>query len=62
MKSETFDIESLKENEGIEFKLAKNSFPKEALNTYSAFANTNGGVLILGIEEKKWKLISGWSR
>ena len=42
----------LKESDKFECKLAKNSFPKEALNTYSAFANTDGGILFLGIEEK----------
>lgn len=41
----------LEENHQIEFKKSKNSFPKEALESYSAFANTDGGLLILGIEE-----------
>ncbi|MDY4006475.1 MAG: ATP-binding protein, partial [Fusobacterium varium] len=47
----------LKESNKVECKLAKNNFPKEALNTYSAFANTEGGVLFLGIEEKENEFI-----
>lgn len=43
----------LKENSQIECKLSQDKFPKEALYTYSAFANTDGGVILLGIEETK---------
>ena len=53
-------LTTLEENYQIEFKRSKKSFPKEALETYSAFANTDGGLLILGIEETKEGLnISG---
>lgn len=45
-------LKNLKESDKFECKLSKNSFPKEALSTYSAFANTDGGILFLGIEEK----------
>ena len=48
-------LKNLKESNQIECKLAKKSFPKEALYTYSSFANTDGGVLILGIEEQDGK-------
>lgn len=46
-------IEALKkgENEHFEFKEAKNDFPKDAMETISAFANTDGGYLILGVKE-----------
>ena len=53
-------LKNLKESNQIECKLAKKSFPKEALYTYSSFANTDGGVLILGIEEQDGKFtVSG---
>lgn len=47
------DIKNLIENKDIEIKKAANSFPKDALETYSAFANTNGGYLIFGISENE---------
>lgn len=39
------------ENAFIEFKECGKTFPKEAWPTYSAFANTHGGWIILGIKE-----------
>jgi len=39
------------ENEHREYKKAKNAFPKEAWETISAFENTDGGSLFLGIVE-----------
>lgn len=50
-------LKKLKESNKIECKLAKKTFPKEALNTYSAFANTDGGILVLGMEENNGKFI-----
>jgi ATP-dependent DNA helicase RecG len=35
----------------LECKKSENSIPKSVWETYSAFANTNGGYIILGIEE-----------
>lgn len=35
----------------LECKKSENSVPKSVWETYSAFANTNGGYIILGIEE-----------
>lgn len=39
------------ENLNLEYKTAKNSLPKDFWKTYSAFANTKGGDVILGIDE-----------
>lgn len=41
------------ENEHCEYKKAQNSFPKDAWESISAFENTDGGKLILGITETK---------
>ncbi len=43
------------ENEKAEFKKATNTLPNSIWDSYSAFANTNGGVIILGINENKGK-------
>ena len=37
----------------LECKRAKNEVPKSVWETYSAFANTVGGVILLGIEENR---------
>ena len=56
MKLTTLEaIISLKESSQVEYKKAKNNFPKDAWKSYSAFANTTGGYLILGISEDECK-------
>ncbi|MDU5594387.1 RNA-binding domain-containing protein [Peptoniphilus rhinitidis] len=47
------DIYHLAENKYVEVKKSENSFPNDALKSYSAFANTDGGFLILGVDEIK---------
>ena len=50
----------LKEGSNLELKKAKNQVPKSFWETYSAFANTDGGIVIFGIDEKS-KEVTGVS-
>lgn len=59
MKDNYSSIVEFLENKGLltesfdlEFKSAKGGFPKSFWETYSSFANTEGGIIILGISEK----------
>lgn len=41
------------ESDDLEFKSAAGGFPRTFWDTYSAFANSEGGMIVLGVAEKK---------
>ena len=41
------------ETDKVEFKEAKNALPRSFWESYSAFANTDGGSILLGVREDK---------
>jgi len=56
------DIAALRENIELECKLAagkdgNGELPKDFWETYSAFANSDGGDILLGVEEKKLRML-----
>lgn len=51
MKKEVLEALQLNENHERECKLAEGGFPESIWETYSAFSNTDGGTILLGVKE-----------
>ena len=57
IKKKLYTLVQNGESSEVEFKSARGGFPGSFWESYSAFANTNGGTIILGVQEKDNKFL-----
>lgn len=55
--SKVFNSFPESESDEVEYKLAEGGFPEEFWKTYSAFANSKGGIIVLGVKERNHEFI-----
>lgn len=53
MDLKELNIETFQEGNRFEAKLAKGGISNSLWDTYSSFANTDGGMILLGVRENK---------